>query len=301
MYGQSNFFEDVHSIYTVKGSKAFQGFEIKRTLFQAKSPYQDIAIYENDALGRVLVLDGVVQITEADEFIYQEMMAHVPLFSHNNPENILIIGGGDGGILREVLRHNTIKKAVMTDIDQMVINACVEHMPSINNAGAVYNDPRAELVVGDASEYVKSTDIKFDVVIVDSTDPIGPGEKLFSHEFYKDLSNILNENAFVSTQGGVPIFQPGEAANTISCLQSSGIKANCYIAAIPTYYGGYMTLGFGAKAHDWQQPSLEFLKERFSKADFTTKHYSPAMHISSFVLPPWIENEITNALYKDEI
>ena len=105
MYGQHNFIEDVHSIYTSKGSKAFQGFEISRTLFEGKSQHQDIAIYENDSLGRVLTLDGIIQITECDEFVCQEMMVHVPLFSHENPENVLIVGGGDGGILREVLCH----------------------------------------------------------------------------------------------------------------------------------------------------------------------------------------------------
>ena len=125
MYGRPNFIEDVHSIYTSKGSKAFQGFEISRTLFEGKSQYLDIAIYENDSLGRVLTLDGIIQITECDEFVYQEMMAHIPLFSHENPENVLIVGGGDGGILREVLCHKGVKRVVMAEIDQMVIDACV--------------------------------------------------------------------------------------------------------------------------------------------------------------------------------
>ena len=113
MTGQPNFIEDVHSIYTVKGSKAFQGFEINKTLFEGKSEYQDVSIYENDSLGRILTLDGIIQITECDEFVYQEMMTHVPLFSHENPKNVLIIGGGDGGILREALRHKGIKRVVM--------------------------------------------------------------------------------------------------------------------------------------------------------------------------------------------
>jgi spermidine synthase len=301
MNKQPDFVENVHSIYAVKGSKAYQGFEVDSTLFQAKSPYQDIAIYENGALGRVLVLDGVVQITETDEFVYQEMMAHVPLFSHNNPENVLIIGGGDGGILREVLRHNTVKKVVMAEIDQMVIDACVKHMPSVNNSGDVYKDHRAELIVGDAADYAQNTEMKFDVVIVDSTDPAGPGEKLFSHDFYKNLASIMNEGAFVSTQGGVPIFQPGEIANTLSCLQSASVKASCYITAVPTYYGGYMTLGFGAKDQAWQLPSLEFLQKRFSQVGISTKHYSPAMHCASFVLPPWIEAEISNTLDVEDV
>ena len=294
MKGQPNFIEDVHSIYTLKGSKAFQGFEINRTLFEGKSQYQDIAIYENDALGRVLTLDGIIQITECDEFVYQEMMAHVPIFSHENPENVLIIGGGDGGILREVLRHKSIKRIVMAEIDQMVIDACVEHMPRVNNAGKIYKDPRTQLIVGDAFAYVKDTDLKFDVVIIDSTDPIGPGEKLFSHEFYKNMVKILNLNALVSTQGGVPQFQPGEIGSTLSSLEDAGLNASCYIAAVPTYYGGYMTLGFGALNSTWSLPDLETLDQRFKKTFIKTKHYSPAMHLASFVLPPWIQDDINN-------
>lgn len=296
----SNFIEDVHSIYTVEGSKAFQGFEVDRVLFEGKSPYQDIAIYENGALGRVLVLDGIVQITEADEFVYQEMMAHVPMFSHSTPKNVLIIGGGDGGILREVLRHKSVKHAVMAEIDEMVVNACIEHMPSVNNSGGVYKDPRAELVIGDALAYVQDTALKFDVVIVDSTDPIGPGEKLFSSSFYKNMAALLNPDAFVATQGGVPLFQPGEVAGTLSYLQGAGLQSQAYIAAVPTYYGGYMTLGFGTNSADFKIPSLSVLQERYKMAGFSTKHYSPAMHLASFVLPPWIENDIATSLKKEE-
>ncbi|MDC3108054.1 polyamine aminopropyltransferase [Paracoccaceae bacterium] len=294
MYGQPSFIEDVHSIYTLKGSKAFQGFEINRTLFEGKSQYQDIAIYENDSLGRVLTLDGIIQITECDEFVYQEMMAHVPIFSHENPENVLIIGGGDGGILREVLRHKGIKRIVMVEIDQMVIDACVEYMPIVNDAGKVYRDSRTQLIVGDAFAFVKDTDLKFDVVIIDSTDPIGPGAKLFSYEFYESMNKILKLNALVSTQGGVPQFQPGEVGTTLSCLEDAGLHASCYIAAVPTYYGGYMTLGFGAHNSTWSLPDLETLDQRFRETCIKTKHYSPAMHLASFVLPPWIQDDINN-------
>ncbi len=294
MTGQPNFIEDVHSIYTVKGSKAFQGFEINKTLFEGKSEYQDVSIYENDSLGRILTLDGIIQITECDEFVYQEMMTHVPLFSHENPKNVLIIGGGDGGILREALRHKGIKRVVMSEIDQLVVDACIEYMPSINNHGKVYKDPRTQLIVGDAFSFVKDTDLKFDVVIIDSTDPIGPGEKLFSYEFYKNLVQTLNVNAVVSTQGGVPQFQPGEVGATLSCLEDAGLHANCYIAAVPTYYGGYMTFGFGAYKSNWSLPKLEALEQRYSRARITTKHYSPKMHLASFVLPPWIEDDINS-------
>ncbi len=289
MFKWPSFIEDVYHFYPFPGTKAFQGFEVNDILCKEKSDYQDIAIYTNDALGKVLVLDGIVQITTADEFIYQEMMAHVPLFSHNNPENILIIGGGDGGILREVLRHNTIKKAVMVEIDQRVIDLCIQHLPEINNSGQVYQDSRAELLVQDASEFVKNPPHKFDIVIIDSTDPVGPGEKLFTQEFYTNLSQSLNNNAYISTQGGVPFFQKGEVATTLRSLEQVGLKTACYLAAIPTYYGGYMTLGFGSnKTKAPIKPSLEELQQRYKTANFITKHYSPEMHLASFILPNWV-------------
>ena len=293
MFKWPSFFEDVYHIYPFPGTKAFQGFEVNETLCRHHSKFQDIAIYTNDALGKVLVLDGIVQITTSDEFIYQEMMAHVPSFSHQNPENVLIIGGGDGGILREVLRHKTIKKAVMVEIDQLVIDLCIKYMPEINHNGQVYQDPRSELLVQDASEFVKDTSYKFDVVIIDSTDPVGPGEKLFTKEFYKNLSQILNPDAFLSTQGGVPFFQKGEVASTLNSLAQTGLRTSCYHAAIPTYYGGYMTLGFASNTKKNElQPNLNDLQTLYEKAGFTTKHYSPEMHLASFVLPNWISQDV---------
>lgn len=286
------FIEDAHRIYLGDGTKAFQGFEINETLFEDRSPYQDVAVYSNDALGTVLVLDGIVQITTADEFVYQEMMTHVPMFSHDNPENVLIIGGGDGGILHQVLRHSSVKKAVMVEIDQMVIDACIKYMPSVNNAGSIYDDPRAELIVNDAAEYVKNAKDRFDVVIIDSTDPVGPGEKLFTPEFYGNLARILSDEAYVSTQGGVPMFQKGEVAQTLGALSKVGLSTDCYIAAVPTYYGGYMTLGFASTAPEMALPSLGELQKRYAYEGLKTKHYSPEMHLASFVLPPWIAEDV---------
>jgi spermidine synthase len=296
MQKQSKFIEDVHSIYTTGETKAFQGFEIKEKLFHAQSPYQKIEIYENDSLGRILVLDDIVQITERDEFIYQEMMAHVPMLTHPNPKNILIIGGGDGGILREVLKYKNIDNAVMVEIDQIVIDACVEHMPSINNSGDIYNDKRTQLEVRDAFEYIVNTKNKFDVVIIDSTDPIGPGEKLFSKKFYTALEKTLNPGAIVVTQGGVPLFQPGEVANTLKCLREVKLATKVYVAAVPTYYGGYMTLGYGVKAKNAITPSLEKLKTLYEENNLLTKHYNPEVHLAAFALPKWIKDDIEQCI-----
>ena len=289
MTKRKSFIENIHRIYLEDdGSKAFQGFEINKTLFSKRSPYQKIAIYSNDTLGNVLVLDGIVQITTKDEFIYQEMMAHVPLFSHPNPKKILIIGGGDGGVLKQVLRHSTVEKVTMVEIDQMVIDSCIEYMPSINDAGSVYDDPRVNLVITDASEYIKNTSERFDIVIVDSTDPVGPGEKLFTPDFYKNLSDILSEEAYISTQSGIAFFQPTEIVETLDGLKNCGLGTSCYITSVPTYYGGYMTMGFASTHSEILLPTMEELKEKYTKEKIKTKHYSPEIHLASFVLPPWI-------------
>ncbi|MCD8494179.1 MAG: polyamine aminopropyltransferase [Alphaproteobacteria bacterium] len=264
MSRDTSFLENAHAIYPFPGTKAFQGFEINKCLFETQSPFQHIALYDNDTLGRVLVLDGAVQITSADEFIYQEMMAHVPLFSHENPENVLIIGGGDGGILREVLRHKSVRKAVMVEIDRAVIDTCIQYMPEINEGGAVFNDPRTALIIQDASLYIKETTQSFDCIIIDSTDPIGPGEKLFTPAFYEDLAKILNPGGFIVTQSGVPFFQQDESAVTLSALKQAGLHARCFITAQPTYYGGYLALGFATnRPEDQALPTLEALQARY--------------------------------------
>ena len=287
------FIEDVHSIYTSGDTKAFQGFEIKNKLFSKKSPFQKIEIFDNDSLGKILVLDGIVQITEKDEFIYQEMMAHVPIFSHSKPTKVLIIGGGDGGILREVLQHHSLTKVVMVEIDQDVINACIEYIPSINNSGAVFEDSRVELKICDASNYVKETDEKFDIIIIDSTDPIGPGEKLFTKEFYKNLTGIMNEDAIVVTQGGVPLFQPGEVKTTLKHLSEANLQTSVYLAPVPTYYGGSMTLGYACFSPKLKLASLSEIVTKYNKSKVNTKHYNPEVHIASFVLPKWIQDDVS--------
>ena len=167
-----------------------QRFLVKRELARVQSDFQDIAIFESASHGRVMVLDGVIQITEADEFVYQEMLTHVPLLAHGAAENVLIIGAGDGGVLRRVLQHANVKRAVMVEIDGEVIRLSKEFLPKI--AGDAWTDPRAEVIVGDGIDYVKrAPDAAFDVIIVDSTDPIGVGEVLFTDEFYHNCARIL--------------------------------------------------------------------------------------------------------------
>ena len=175
-----------------------QRFACKAEVARVRSPYQDILVFDSASHGRVLMLDGAVQITEADEFVYQEMMAHVPLLNHGAAERVLVIGGGDGGILRRVLQHRTVRRAVLVEIDEQVIALSKAHLPVIG--GGAWTDPRAEVVVGDAIDYVfAAPDAAFDAVIVDSTDPVGVGELLFTERFYGECAPLA-----VSTRAHSP-------------------------------------------------------------------------------------------------
>src|SRR5580658_351635 len=190
-----------------------QRFLVKRELARVRSDFQDIVIFESSSHGRVMVLDGVIQITEADEFVYQEMLAHVPLLAHGAAANVLIIGAGDGGVLRRVLLHNTVRRAVMVEIDGEVIRLSKEFLPGI--AGDAWNDKRAEVIVGDGIEYVRrAPDASFDAIIVDSTDPIGVGEVLFTDDFYANSARILAPGRLIVNQCGVPAMQADELRDT---------------------------------------------------------------------------------------
>ena len=168
------------------------GLEIKEMLLEQKTKYQDLKVFESTTWGKVLILDGVIQLTEKDEMSYQEMLAHVPMFSHRQPKRVLIVGGGDGGILREVCKHNCVEEIVQCEIDEGVIEASKKFFPTISNS---FQDKRLKLIIGDAVHYVidEAEDESFDVIIVDSSDPDGPAEKLFSEEFYKNASRILTK------------------------------------------------------------------------------------------------------------
>ena len=219
---------------------------MKRELARVRSAFQDIVVFESFTHGRVMVLDGVIQITERDEFVYQEMLAHVPLLAHGAAENVLIIGAGDGGVLRRVLEHPSVRRAVMVEIDGEVIRLAREFLPAI--AGDAWDDPRAEVIVGDGIDYARrAPDAAFDAIIVDSTDPIGVGEVLFTDEFYQNCARILTPRGVVVNQCGVPFMQADELRETSARRAKFFPHVTAYVAAVPTYVGGFMTLGWAGK------------------------------------------------------
>lgn len=266
-----------------------QRFLVKRELTRVQSEFQDIVIFESFSHGRVMVLDGVIQITEADEFVYQEMLSHVPLLAHGAAENVLIIGAGDGGVLRRVLQHRTVKHAVMCEIDGEVIRLSQEFLPNI--AGDAWNDARAEVIVGDGIDYVKrAPDAAFDVIIVDSTDPIGVGEVLFTDSFYENCARVLTSRGLVVNQCGVPFMQTEELRETSARRAKFFPHVTAYVAAVPTYVGGFMTLGWAAKDASLTSVGVEEIRARAVASGIlgTTRYWTPEMHASAFILPPYI-------------
>ncbi|HUN42506.1 MAG TPA: polyamine aminopropyltransferase [Acetobacteraceae bacterium] len=270
-----------------------QRFRVKRELARVQSDFQDIVIFESYTHGRVMVLDGVIQITEADEFVYQEMLTHVPLLAHGTAANVLIIGAGDGGVLRRVLQHNTVQRAVMCEIDGEVIRLSRQFLPNI--AGNAWDDPRAEVIVGDGIDYVKrAPDAAFDAIIVDSTDPIGVGEVLFTDSFYENCARILTPRGLVVNQCGVPFMQADELRETSARRAKFFPHVTAYVAAVPTYVGGFMTLGWAAKDTSLTRVDVEEIRARADAAGVlgTTRYWTPEIHAGAFNLPPYIARHL---------
>ncbi len=257
-----------------------------KVLYENKTQHQHLIIFENATFGRVMMLDGVVQLTEKDEFIYHEMMAHVPLFSLEAPERVLIIGGGDGGVLRQVLRHKSVKRAVLCEIDRDVVDVCLKHLPNISQGSL--NDPRVELVIADGVKFVAGTQEHFDAIIVDSTEPIGPATVLFTREFFEGCKRCLREPGVLVTQNGLPFLHPDHLAGTMRLFAELFADAATFLCDQPTYFGGPFALAWAANDPGLRKLPLKTLRQRFSASGIETNYYTPAIHKSAFRLPVYV-------------
>ncbi|MEJ2142750.1 MAG: polyamine aminopropyltransferase [Gammaproteobacteria bacterium] len=263
-----------------------QEFEVDKIYFENKTGHQHLVIFENAKFGRVMALDGIIQTTEADEFIYHEMLTHVPLFAHGNVKDVLIIGGGDGGMLREVCKHRSVEHITQVEIDDQVVEMCKQYLP--NHSAGAYDDPRVEIVIDDGANFVRTTDKKFDVIISDSTDPIGPGEVLFTTDFYADCKRSLKPGGVLVTQNGVAFMQLDEVTTTNQRLVSHFSDHSFYCAAVPTYIGGVMTFAWATDNEQLRYLSQDEIEQRFKLANINTRYYNPAIHKASFALPQYI-------------
>ena len=263
-----------------------QRFRMDKLLHEVRTEHQHLVIFENPRMGRVMALDGVIQTTEADEFIYHEMLTHVPILAHGAARKVLIIGGGDGGMLREVSKHRSVEQITMVEIDGTVVEMCKEFLPE-HSKGA-YDDPRLNLVIDDGMRFVATTEEKFDVIISDSTDPIGPGEVLFSENFYQACRRCLNDGGVLVTQNGTPFMQLDGVQNTAGRMNGLFADWHFYMAAVPTYIGGAMTFAWGATDAALRNVSLDTLRQRFAGSGIVTRYYNPEVHLGAFALPQYV-------------
>ncbi len=268
-----------------------QYFTVDKLLYRDKTAHQDLVIFENAAFGRVMALDGVVQTTERDEFIYHEMMTHVPILAHGKAKRVMIIGGGDGAMLREVSRHSSVEQITMVEIDAGVVSFCKEYLP--NHSAGAFDDARLNLVIDDGVNFVNQTEEKFDVIISDCTDPIGPGESLFTSEFYAGCKNALNPGGIFVAQNGVCFLQQEEAINSHRKLSHYFSDVSFYQAAIPTYYGGIMTFAWATDNETLRQWDAATLQSRLDDAGLRCRYYNPAIHVGSFALPQYLLNALS--------
>ena len=259
---------------------------IKKELLRKRTKFQSMRILQTASCGRMLVLDGITQACELDEYVYHEMLAHLPMLAHGNCKRVLIIGGGDGGILREVLRH-PVERVVMVELDEEVVLACKKYLPTLS-AGA-FDDPRAELIFDDGAKYVRKTPEKFDAVIVDSPDPIGPAKVLFATRFYKDVLRVLAPRGVAVRQAGVPSLQGEELTYTVQRMKSVFPYTGVYLAPVPTYVGGFFSFVMGARTAGAFRVSGKRLEERFKKAGLKTRYYNAEIHRACFALPNFVK------------
>ena len=267
-----------------------QRFAVGKILHRSNTGMQDLVVFENPYFGRVLALDGIVQTTERDEACYHEMIAHVPMFAHGTAREVLIIGGGDGGALRDVLRHPSVERATMVEIDGGVVEACRKYLPGLSDGA--FDDPRTDLVIGDGLAYIRDTDRRFDVIVVDSTDPIGFATPLFSDDFYADCREHLTDDGIVVCQSGVSFVQAEESEATFARMGRVFPDAALYLTQVPTYALGFMTLGWGAKSARARNTDAETIRARFKAAGIPTRYYTPAIHTASFSLPAYMDYAI---------
>lgn len=269
-------------------------FKVKKVLYEMHTEHQNLVLFEQPFFGKMLMLDGATQITKKDEFIYQEMMSHVPLFAHGGARDVLIVGGGDCGIAEEVLKHKSVRRLTQVEIDPAVVEFAKQHFPEFTRP--VFADKRFESVIDDGMKYVARTARRFDVIIVDSTDPHGPGKVLFSHKFYAACKRCLSTGGVMVTQNGVPIFQPAELTSSVSKFRQLFADGACYVAAIPTYIGGHMAMGWATDNRRLRQTPVKTIAARYRKAGgFSTKYWTPEVQAAAFALPRFIADTVAKA------
>jgi spermidine synthase len=261
-----------------------------KPLADEKSQYQRIRIFDTVANGRVMTLDDIVQITTRDESAYAEMLTHLPILEHGHVERVMIVGGGDLSIADEALKHKSVREVVLVDIDGRVVELCKKLFPEIN--ASAFKDKRLKIEIADAFEYLgrKQSKGRFDLIVADRPDPVGPGKALFGETFYDRVKGALKRGGFATFQTGVPFYQPWEITDALKELKEFFPQSGLYLTVVPTYVGGFMALSWASKGGKLGTPAgVKRAASAFRKAKLKSDYYNPAMHAASFALPEWIK------------
>ncbi len=264
-------------------------YKVENILFSGKSDFQSIDVVETKGHGRMLLNDGLIMVTERDEFVYHEMIAHIPLFVHPNPKKVLIIGGGDGGTAREVCRHASVETCTMVEIDEMVVNVCQEFIPL---CASELNHPKMNLIIGDGVKFIEEASRKgevFDIVLIDSTDPIGPATPLFGLEFYQNLEKCLGDEGIVVSQGEGPWYEAKMQRELLAVLNDIFPVVSIYNFHNLSYPGGLWSFTFASKGLN---PIEDFNPQRVKDSQLKFKYYTGDIHRSSFALPQFMLDNI---------
>ncbi len=261
-------------------------------LADERSRYQRIKIFDTVANGRVMTLDDIVQITTRDESAYAEMLTHLPMLEHGAVARVMIVGGGDLSIADEALKHKGVREVVLVDIDGRVVELCREHFAEIN--AKAFKDRRLKIEIADAFEYLGRAESKarFDLIVADRPDPVGPGKALFGETFYDRVSRALRPGGFATFQTGVPFYQPEEITDALKELREFFPQSGLYLTVVPTYIGGFMALswaGNGRNAKLGTPSGIKRASAAFGRAKLKTDYYNPAVHSAAFALPEWIK------------
>ncbi len=256
-------------------------YKVKKTLHSEKTEFQELAVVETEQFGRMLLLDGIIQTTIGEEFVYHEMMAHVPLNTHPNPKKVLVIGGGDGGVIREVVKHPAVEQAVLCEIDRRVVEVSRKYLPEISCG---LDDPKVTVLYADGIKHVKENPNTYDVIIVDSTDPIGPAEALFTEDFYHSVAGALTKDGIMVAQTESPFVTPDLVLSCYKRISSALPLTKVYLAHVPVYPTGMWSITMGSKTYDPEKV------DKTKISSYPTRYYTPEIHYAAFALPKFVQD-----------
>lgn len=263
------------------------GCKVSKTIHSEKTEFQDLAVIDTLQYGRMLVLDGVIMTTVKDEFVYHEMMSHVPLNTHTNPKNVLVVGGGDGGVIREIIKHPAVEHATLVEIDRRVVEVSKEYLPEI---ACGLDDPKVTVIYDDGIKHVLENPDTYDVIIVDSTDPVGPAVELFSGDFYQSVFRALKEDGVFVAQTESPFVNADLVTSCYKRISAAFPMTKVYLGHIPTYPTGMWSFTMGTKKHDPEKVDISKIPS------YPTRYYTPEIHKAAFVLPKFVQELLADAV-----